>query len=64
MSDFKERLLTEKKELADKISKLQLFIVSPNFDKIDIGQQDLLNKQLPAMQEYCDIVTERIELIS
>jgi hypothetical protein len=64
MSDFKNRLEIEKQELDEKIEKLTIFVVSPNFDKIDIKQQELLDKQLPVMCEYRDILTERLALLN
>lgn len=64
MSDFKSRLLNEKSELDEKISKLSLFIGGENFKKIDPKQQVLLSKQLPVMTEYSNILCDRIELLA
>lgn len=64
MSDFKYRLSIEKSELAEKISKLSVFVSGNAIKSIDPKQAELLNKQLLIMQEYCDILTERIELLN
>lgn len=63
MSTFKSRLIAEQSELNEKVDKLSSFVVSDNFDKIDPKQQDLLNKQLPVMQEYNTILKDRINLL-
>jgi hypothetical protein len=60
MSTFKDRLLTEKQELNEKISKLSAFITGPNFATVDTIQQSLLRIQLSAMITYADCLEERI----
>ena len=60
MSDFKTRLLEEKEQLDDKISKLSPFINSDKLSGIDKIQQDLLKLQLPTMQIYSEILQQRI----
>lgn len=64
MSDFKDRLLTEKSELDEKIEKLSTFVNSEKIDTIDPKQKQLLNQQLPAMQSYSDILAQRIGLLA
>lgn len=60
MSTFKERLINEKAQLAEKIEKLESFTKSENFQKIDPVQASLLIAQLPAMKTYCSILEERL----
>ena len=60
MSTFKERLIEEKAQLQEKIEKLESFVQSDNFQKIDAVQMSLLNCQLFAMQTYNQILIERI----
>jgi len=60
MNDFKTRLENEKLELDEKIIKLSLFLISPEYQKIDNVQQTLLNIQLPAMETYSQCLLERI----
>lgn len=63
MSDFKSRLLTEKTELDEKIEKLSSFVQGEAIKSIDPRQQELLTKQLPTMQQYSEILNERISLL-
>lgn len=60
MSTFKERLILEKQELNEKIEKLEAFVESENFSKIEPVQMSLLNAQLFAMKTYSQILVERI----
>lgn len=60
MSDFKDRLIEEKKELSERIEKLESFIGSEKYNTIEADQMTLLNIQLPAMRTYQQILTERI----
>lgn len=60
MSDFKQRLIEEKKELNEKTDKLRSFIASEKFKEIDAVQMTLLNVQLKAMETYSQILFERI----
>jgi hypothetical protein len=60
MSDFKTRLLDEKKQLDEKMEKLESFQNSANFQKIDSVQQRLLNVQFHAMATYSQCLLERI----
>lgn len=64
MSDFKSRLLTEKSELDEKIEKLSAFLKSDKITSIDPLQQTLLNKQLPLMQSYSEVLGQRIHLLN
>lgn len=64
MSDFKSRLLTEKTELDEKIEKLSSFVHGEAIKSIDTRQQELLAKQLPTMQQYSEILYERIGLLN
>lgn len=60
MSDFKSRLIQEESELNDNIEKLDSFIQSENFNKIDAIQMSLLEIQLSTMKTYSKILNERI----
>lgn len=60
MSTFKERLLEEKAQLNEKIEKLETFVASENFQKIEAVQMSLLNAQLFAMKTYSQILVERL----
>ena len=60
MDDFKQRLEAEQKELQEKLQKLNGFIGSDAFKKIDGVQKTLLNVQARAMETYNQILLERI----
>lgn len=55
MEEWQKRVVTEREELAMKISKLESFLNTKE------GNFDLLRKQLVAMCSYCDILDQRIE---
>jgi hypothetical protein len=63
ISDFKSRLVQEKSEVSDRISKLEPFINSENFAKIDVRQQELLKVQLHTMKSYEWVLNQRINLL-
>lgn len=58
----RERVVKEQNELRDKITKLALFVYSAKIETVDEKQARLLKAQLRVMEEYNDILTERIEL--
>ncbi len=60
MSDFKQRLETEKTELVEKMTKLSDFTKTDNFVKIEPIQQSLLLIQLKAMQTYDQCLAGRL----
>lgn len=57
---FKDRLLAERTELNEKRSKLDAFIGSGAFTKIDPVQKTLLHIQLQSMATYAECLTQRI----
>lgn len=54
------RMIVEKKELAEKLQKLEEFIGSDKFPSLNKFQKYLLEKQKDAMEKYLDILTTRI----
>lgn len=64
MSDFITRLWDEKNELDQKITKLEAFTNSDNFNSIDNVQRSLLRVQLNAMATYSKVLEERLWRIS
>ena len=60
MSNFKDRLVTEKQELDEKRGKLEAFQTSEAFQSIDPVQMTLLNIQAQAMATYSQCLLERI----
>lgn len=58
-----DRLLTEYKELEEKIGKLRTFLLNKNIDeKVNNLNKDLLIGQLKAMETYLTILSVRIGL--
>ena len=60
--NVRERVVKEQNELRDKITKLALFVYSAKIETVDEKQARLLKAQLRVMEEYNDILTERLEL--
>lgn len=62
MEAFQERMVSEYKELNDRVIKLEKFIQSnPLFDKLDKEERCLQVQQLTGMRVYLTALTERLE---
>ena len=63
---FKDRLIIEQKELAEKLEKLCLFTESPKFTEVvtDVKQRELLIAQKEHMGEYLNILNQRIKVLT
>ncbi len=64
MSDLQphqQRVVDEKKELDEKISKLETFTQGELFSTLDKDDQTLLSQQLDVMNSYSEILGKRIE---
>lgn len=65
MSDFKSRLIQEKEDLQEKLSKLQSFLGNAKlFHNIEKIQQSLLFVQASAMETYLCCLHERLSNLS
>lgn len=62
MSPWQERLVKEKQELDQKITKLQAFIAGPDFGDLDSANQYWLIEQVGAMENYSYSLQQRINL--
>lgn len=62
---FKDRLVIEHQELADKVLKLSLFVDGDKFPEIvpELNQRVLLLSQRERMSEYLNILNKRIETL-
>jgi hypothetical protein len=60
---FFDRLQAEHKELAERIRKLEAFLSEPAFFQLPAEQQNLLQAQRTAMNDYHDILDWRINAI-
>lgn len=57
-----QRVIAEKQELDDKISKLSAFLNSDSASKVNFDEVQLLNKQLICMIDYSIVLGKRIDL--
>ena len=61
MQPHQQRVVDEKKDLDEKLSKLEVFIYeSPVFSTLDGNEQYRLRKQSGTMKDYSRILGERI----
>lgn len=62
MEPYQQRVVDEKRELDNKIDKLNQFAQnSPIFGKMNLKDQELLLEQLDIMFDYTEILSKRIE---
>lgn len=57
-----QRMLDEEAQLAERLEKLQAFVVSPKFAQLPPIDQELLAAQLFVMQSYASILNTRLRL--
>lgn len=62
-NSFYERLLTEARELATKTNALNDFMRTQKFVDLDRENKDLLYKQSRLMNEYLQVLGQRLELL-
>lgn len=55
-----QRVLAERAELDERLTKLQAFFSNPIFSGLPADEQDRLQKQAVAMQAYSEVLGERI----
>lgn len=63
MSKFYERLLKEAQELAIKANSLNDFMRTQAFVDLDRQNKDLLYKQSRLMNEYLQVLGQRLEIL-
>lgn len=62
-TDFVSRMVDEAQQLQIKTDKLKKFIDSnPKFNELRLGEQDLMRRQLHAMQQYLEFLVLRLEM--
>ena len=64
MQEHEIRVVNEKEQLDDKISKLSEFMHSPKYVALPSVEQGLLMLQLSQMQSYSATLFRRIELFN
>lgn len=60
MKPHQERVIEEKRELDSKLTKLSAFIGGETFKTLDADEQQRMHAQARAMQDYSEILGERI----
>lgn len=55
-----QRVVGERTELIEKITKLHVFFRNPIFESLEQEDQDLLEKQVQLMMDYSDVLLKRI----
>ena len=61
LQPYQQRVVDEATELTEKVDKLQKFIQSYNFNRLDTSNKELLNTQSHHMTEYLSVLRKRIE---
>ncbi len=60
MKAFVERMITEKDELQDKVTKLENFVNGEKFKELKELEQVYLKEQLSFMRGYLSVLRQRI----
>ncbi len=60
MEPYQERVVTEKVELDNRRAKLKFFMESEKFKIVLAAEQDRMKRQLRIMNEYSEVLRERI----
>lgn len=57
---YQQRVLEECEELRGRMDRLEAFILSAAFEKVEAAEQDRMRRQFAAMATYLGVLTERI----
>ena len=60
MELYQERVIKEKEELDEKVSKLQAFVGSERFNSVESDEANRMRNQLSVMIDYSTILGDRI----
>lgn len=60
MQPHQQRVVDEYNELMDRTTKLGVFFGNTIFQKLDQAEQERLNRQWKLMQQYGEVLAERI----
>lgn len=58
---YQDRVIEEKSQLDEKIAKLRVFIGGKTYLDLDGNDQILLNRQLGIMEQYSEVLDDRIK---
>ena len=59
-----DRVIVERVQLADKVNKLEAFVLGEGFYRLPEEERELLNEQLECMALYLRILDQRVALIT
>lgn len=62
LQPWQQRVIDEKNELDERVTKLSIFIESPAFNEVDGDEQRRLRMQLELMLELQDVLLARIRV--
>lgn len=60
MQEFQSRVVSEKAELEEKITKLQAFMSNDGYQSLPNDEQARMARQLSLMTQYSEVLSERI----
>lgn len=61
MEDYQQRVVDEKSELDDMLSKIGTFLAGSKVEALPLAEQRRLARQWQYMRAYSDVLGERIE---
>ena len=61
MEAYQMRVVDEHRELTEKLTRLQNFLVSSRFSEVPPPEQKRMRSQSAAMETYAEILKQRIE---
>ena len=61
MEAYQERVVEEKRELDEKLAKLDAFMNTERFTALSVGEQVRMTLQRSLMHYYSEVLDERIE---
>jgi hypothetical protein len=64
MQPHQQRVVAEKDELVEKLTKLNAFIGGATYDGLPADEQIRLSRQADIMKHYVDILNERVAAFS
>ncbi len=59
-ADWQQRVIDERKELDERISKLRAFVMGPDFGKVHVAEQGRLLQQEHIMRSLSAVLEQRI----
>lgn len=60
LQPHQQRVVDEKRELDDRIEKMNAFFRTPTFHGLDAAEQGRLSRQAGIMMQYSAVLSERI----